>query len=205
MKCPHCLENFQSYFIAYDLAAGTGPTERVTSDYDNVRFICKVARCPGCERFVLHLVPTDRNGNAMKTILVWPKGIARSPLPKEVPTDFANDYLEACTVLSDSPKASAALSRRCLQHVLREKAGVKKGDLAKEIEQVIPILPSHLASAIDAVRHVGNFAAHPLKSTNSGEILDVEPGKPNGPSTFLKASLISISCNQLFFKQSEMR
>jgi hypothetical protein len=30
---------------------------------------------------------------------------------------------------------------------------------------------------IDAIRHVGNFAAHPIKSTNSPEIIDVEPGE----------------------------
>lgn len=75
--------------------------------------------------------------------------------------------------------ASAALSRRCLQHLLREKAGVKKGDLTNEIQQVIDSgkLPSHLADAIDAIRNIGNFAAHPVKSTASGEILPVEPGE----------------------------
>jgi hypothetical protein len=41
----------------------------------------------------------------------------------------------------------------------------------------MPKLPSHLAEAIDAVRSLGNFAAHPLKSTNTGEVLDVEPGE----------------------------
>jgi hypothetical protein len=35
--------------------------------------------------------------------------------------------------------------------------------------------PSHLAEAIDAVRNIGNFAAHPLKSQSTGEILPVEP------------------------------
>jgi hypothetical protein len=28
---------------------------------------------------------------------------------------------------------------------------------------------------LDAVRHIGNFAAHPLKSTSTGEIIPVEP------------------------------
>jgi len=27
------------------------------------------------------------------------------------------------------------------------------------------------------VRQIGNFAAHPIKSTSSGEIVDVEPGE----------------------------
>ena len=38
-------------------------------------------------------------------------------------------------------------------------------------------LPSYLASAIDAVRQIGNFAAHPTKSVNSGAIMAVEPGE----------------------------
>ena len=98
-------------------------------------------------------------------------------MPKEVPNEVGEDYKEACLVLSDSPKASAALSRRCLQHILREKAGVRPQNLSSEIDEVLPKLPSHLAEAVDAIRNFGNFAAHPLKSTNSGEILDVEPGE----------------------------
>lgn len=98
-------------------------------------------------------------------------------MPKEVPNEFGEDYKEACLVLSDSPKASAALSRRCLQHILREKAGVRPQNLNNEIDEVLPKLPSYLAEAVDAIRNIGNFAAHPLKSTNSGEILVVEPGE----------------------------
>jgi hypothetical protein len=81
-------------------------------------------------------------------------------------------------VLPDSAKASAALSRRLLQHLIREKAGITRRDLATEIQDLIKAgLPSHLSEAIDAVRNIGNFAAHPIKSTNTGEIVDVEPGE----------------------------
>jgi hypothetical protein len=92
---------------------------------------------------------------------------------------YADDYREACLVLSDSPKASAALSRRCLQNLLREVEKVKPGNLADEIEQVIKggKLPSFLVQSIDAIRNTGNFAAHPMKSQKSGEILPVEPGE----------------------------
>ena len=56
---------------------------------------------------------------------------------------------------------------------------VKPGNLADEIQQVIDSgkLPSDLSESIDAIRNVGNFAAHPLKSQNSGAILDVEPNE----------------------------
>jgi hypothetical protein len=111
--------------------------------------------------------------------MIWPRGTARSTLPSVVEEKFAADYREACTVLADSPKASAALSRRCLQLLLREKGNVKKGDLNSEIEQILnsKSLGSNLAGAIDAIRVIGNFAAHPMKSTNTGEIIDVEPGE----------------------------
>lgn len=109
--------------------------------------------------------------------MVYPKAIARSPLPVEVPDEFGDDYREASLVLADSPKASAALSRRCLQHVLREAAKTKRKDLADQIDEVMPSLPSYLASMIDTVRVMGNFAAHPTKSTHTGEIIEVEPGE----------------------------
>jgi hypothetical protein len=110
---------------------------------------------------------------------VQPLAYSRSPLGPDVPDEFSADYKEACDVITISEKASAALSRRCLQHLLREKAGIKKGDLANEIQQILDSkrLPSHLADNLDAVRNVGNFSAHPMKSTNTGEILDVEPGE----------------------------
>jgi Domain of unknown function (DUF4145) len=110
---------------------------------------------------------------------VRPKSIARKPLSQEVPPECGKDYQEACLVLADSEKASAALSRRCLQYLLREHVGVKHSDLANEIQQVLDAgkLPSHLAEGIDAIRNIGNFAAHPTKSQHTIEIFDVEPGE----------------------------
>lgn len=110
-------------------------------------------------------------------LTVWPKGISRAPVPKEVPPEIVEDYKEACLVLSDSPKASAALSRRCLQNLLRTAAGVKHGDLNSEIQQVLDAgkLPAQIAENIDAVRHIGNFASHPNKSNSTGEVVPVEP------------------------------
>ena len=82
-------------------------------------------------------------------------------------------------VLPDSAKAAAALGRRCLQNILRDFVKVKAGNLADEIQQVVDSgkLPSDLSESIDAIRNYGNFAAHPMKSEHSGEILDVLPGE----------------------------
>lgn len=63
--------------------------------------------------------------------------------------------------------------------VASRRVSVKPADLSKEIQEVLDrgTLPTHLADAIDAVRNIGNFAAHPMKSQHTGEILDVEPGE----------------------------
>jgi Domain of unknown function (DUF4145) len=99
------------------------------------------------------------------------------PVDSTVPPDLAQDYREATAVLSISPKASAALSRRCLQSTIRETKGVKKRTLDEEIEEVIAqgMVSTELAGQLDAVRQIGNFAAHSTKSTTTGEIVDVEP------------------------------
>ena len=63
--------------------------------------------------------------------------------------------------------------------MLRERGGVKPGNLAAEIREAVanPSLPTDLATTLDAVRHVGNYSAHPNKSQNTGEIVPVEPGE----------------------------
>jgi hypothetical protein len=76
-----------------------------------------------------------------------------------------------------SPKASAALSRRCLQAVLREAGNANQHDLSKQIVAVMPHLPNSIAESIDYIRNIGNFAAHPMKDQSSGLIVEVEPGE----------------------------
>ncbi|TSJ48256.1 DUF4145 domain-containing protein [Fluviicola chungangensis] len=145
---------------------------------------------PNCRKLIITLINAeegsrDRHGNFYDVeeinseIFVNPLTSSRPPVPTVVDKLFAEDYNEACLILTFSPKASAALSRRCLQNILREKANVKKGDLANEIQEVINNghLPTHLIQSIDAIRNIGNFAAHPNKSKSTGEIVDVEYGE----------------------------
>jgi hypothetical protein len=79
-----------------------------------------------------------------------------------------------------SPKASAALARRCLQAILHEQ-GYKDRDLAKEINLILNEddpnkgLPQSLRDMIDRVRNFGNFSAHPITDKTSLQVIDVEP------------------------------
>lgn len=177
MKCPHCLTEFHDNRIETSLGR----------DRDGEWVLLK-QDCPACKRMVLAIGAYDvgqaQNGSFYRqgqkqAYLVRPRVANRPPPPPEVPATFAEDFREACLVIGDSPKASAALSRRCLQHLLREIAKVKPGNLANEIQEAIDSgkLPSHIAESIDAIRNIGNFAAHPMKSTSSGEVLPVGAGE----------------------------
>jgi hypothetical protein len=176
MICPHCLVAVHVKFGEFLLGRDVDFGWRV--DW---------ATCPACGRFIVFLQHGEyylaQGGppgiHKTSPRLVHPRASSRPPCPKQVTDPIAEDYREACLVLADSPKASAALSRRCLQNLLREKAGVTPSDLFKEIQQVLDSgrLPSHIAEAVDGIRNIGNFAAHPQKSKTTGEILPVEPGE----------------------------
>ncbi|MEK6284793.1 MAG: DUF4145 domain-containing protein [Acidobacteriota bacterium] len=169
LRCPHCTVAF------HDIWAEPHLQQDGKRNW-NVRHTL----CPSCRELTIELVVyTLQAGHNVRTlqIRIYPKASTRSPVAPEVPEPLSSDYTEACLVMPDSEKASAALSRRCLQMILRDKAGIKHGNLSDEIQQVIDSrqLPSQLSDAVDAVRVVGNFAAHPIKSTNTGAVIEVEP------------------------------
>lgn len=173
-KCPHCSTAFFPATREWALSHSTGPPAGFPLQDRDGTWHVQFALCPACRRAIIFIV--SKRGEEKRARLVWPAGASR-PLPKEVPKSYAKDFQEACEVLIASPKASAALSRRLLQRLLREKGGVKKGNLYEEIEEALPTLPGDLADVLHAVRVVGKYAAHPEKSTRTGEIIDVEPGE----------------------------
>ncbi len=144
--------------------------------------------CPECDQFIVVYregIVKELTDNSYHFVgdttdnIVYPHNASRSITAGEVPESYRNDFNEAASVLALSPKASAAISRRALQQVLRNEFHINQGSLAKEIEEFIHLrdVPSYISEAVDAVRNVGNFAAHPLKDTSTGEIVDVEPGE----------------------------
>ena len=142
-----------------------------------------VQDCPECDQYIVEYVlfaaDIDHQEPLTKEI-IWPKvKPGARPAPPEVPAKFAEDYIEACLVLEDSPKASAALSRRCLQLILRDQLCVIKGTLYSEIREAInrTDMPSHISDTLDHIRTIGNFATHPNKFSATGEIVPVEHGE----------------------------
>jgi hypothetical protein len=167
MKCPHCQQNIHEGFV------GTNTTGCGDSHWTLMQMVC-----PACSSAIIRVLRTQ--GAVYKeTIPVFPKTDSLRPVPTEVTEPYNQDFVEACAVLSLSPMASAALSRRNLQAILRDKAGTTKRDLFDQIEEVIASgkLPSHIADDLHAVRNIGNFAAHEIKSKVTGAIVEVETGE----------------------------
>lgn len=133
-------------------------------------------QCPACKMAIVKLCKHDEWKNRTDETLVYPRGATKPFALSEVPSSLAEDFNEACMVLQDSPKASAALSRRCLQQLLKLQ-GFAQHDLAKAIDAALATksIPGVLSRNLDAIRNIGNFAAHPTKDTNSGAIVEVEP------------------------------
>lgn len=171
MTCPHC-----------GIATATEFVENLLRSDPHRNWSAYHAECQNCEGAIILLVGHSRlplHAEVEPVVrLVNPKGITR-PVPPEVEQRLADDFKEAVAVLPDSPKASAALSRRILQDILREKGGAKPSNLESEIEEVVNSgkLPTWLADDLHAVRQVGNFSAHPTKSKQTGDIVHVEPGE----------------------------
>jgi len=189
MKCPHCQTAIAETFTDTQFAILPDVASR-TSEHlaDMVSWNASYQRCPECYQTIVYLrrgqwarAQTPQHARVPKydpSFLAYPRSPSR-PIPKEVPDPYRDDFSEACKVLADSAKASAALSRRCLQAILRDQAATRAKDLADQIEEVINSgkVPSHIQEGLHAVRSIGNFAAHTMKSTVTGAILDVEPGE----------------------------
>ncbi|HNX00766.1 MAG TPA: DUF4145 domain-containing protein [Candidatus Cloacimonadota bacterium] len=176
MKCPHCLlEINQDYTEDY-----------IGKDADGFWSVFHMI-CPNdqCSKLIISLKKGNNvlnyqggleiTGITYETV-IWPRTSYRPPALPEVDVEYAKDFNEACLILDLSPKASAALSRRCLHNLLINRIGIKKANLFEAIQELIDqgTLPSHIIDNLDAIRKIGNFALHP-KTTSSGEILDVEP------------------------------
>ena len=135
--------------------------------------------CPACSGpivFVSYLQDYGPRKFPGEDIMAFPRQAAKPPAPKEVPEKIAKDFNEASAVLALSAQASAALSRRCLQHLLLDMKISSSNNLSQAIDAALKSnLPSHLAENLDAIRNIGNFAAHPLKAEHTGEVIPVEP------------------------------
>lgn len=185
--CPFCNRN--ATITESDFLEGTIFISKNTK-YDYQIFTWEIIICPNlsCKEFTFNLAlkpartfPSnghlfalpDLSGETIKTWELIPQSSAKV-FPVYIPQQLRNDYNEACAILKLSPKASATLSRRCLQGMIRDYWGIKnKGSLKQEIDAIQDKVDTLTWEAIEAIRTVGNIGAHMEKDVDL--IIDVDP------------------------------
>jgi Domain of unknown function (DUF4145) len=96
-------------------------------------------------------------------------------LPDYIPRAIAKDYVEACAVETTSTKASATLSRRCIQAIIRDFYKIRKLRLIDEIDELEGQVDGAMLEALHALRKIGNIGAHPDR--DPGVVVEVEDGE----------------------------
>jgi len=188
MKCPHCgttiHDDSSADYLRFNVASAASGLSSETGLIYYIRY--RVQKCPECQELIVHLQIVTNSGfrrgiteeDIKEEFLVWPKNAFRF-VSKNVPEEYAKDYREATSVLNISPAASAALSRRCLQNIVHNHAKINKGNLKREIDELInsEVLPSYISNALHTLRGFGNFGAHPIKDAQTGSVIEVELGE----------------------------
>lgn len=130
-----------------------------------VRFLA-YGRCPGCGGLVVGVDRYSSTTDDPSGILLWPPDVRPDRAPDGLEPHVKRVYDEARQILSLSPKGAAVLVRHCLQHVLRTKLGLQRRTLFDEIQEAMSRqqLTKPTRDALDHIREIGNWGAHPVES-----------------------------------------
>lgn len=165
--CPHC--QTIAHHRWYNRVSGS----EIGSNYVNSLAVYFSA-CSHC----------DKNTIWHENVLIYPEMISVPQPNIDLPEGIKSDYLEAASVLSRSPKASAALLRLCLQKLCKH-LGEKGENINTDIKSLVQKgLPVAIQKAMDSIRVIGNNAVHP------GEI-DPNENKDNAVQLFKFINIIA--------------
>ena len=171
--CPYCnrdatigASNYSEETHFFHLGNKTGNQLGLTTE---------VVCCPNpeCQDYVISAKLRDTTTNLNQIfptdspLIKWklkPQSSAK-PFPDFIPEAIRQDYEEACLIKNLSPKASATLSRRCLQGMIRDFWKItNKKNLFEEISSIKDNVDPLVWKAIDGVRGIGNIGAHMEKN-----------------------------------------
>jgi len=185
-KCPYC--HTQTTIVAESNTSSQTHFYNSKSRLGTVGLRTAFIVCPNpnCKELVIKAALYDAGYSGdfyMKAgvdpIISWdlrPQSSA-IPQPDYISEQIRNDYKEACSILSLSPKASATLARRCLQGMIRDFWGISKSRLIDEINELKnqSTINTSTLDSIDAIRQIGNIGAHMEKDVNT--IIDIDEGE----------------------------
>ena len=185
MKCPHCTTSAH-----FDWEEIIFPASSDDACYTK-GYAISYGFCPECHQLVISLksgsikyrgnIPYMDSRIDIIDInnIIYPHSKTGRKLNEHIPTQYAQLFHESEEVNNISPRASATLSRYLLQMLLHEELDIKKKNLEEEIMALEDdrSVPTNLITMLQVMRKVANFGAHPKKSTNSNEIVEVETGE----------------------------
>ncbi len=169
------------------------------SDEQDVRVVARLRwmLCPSddCEQLIVRAEFTLPGADVPGQYFAIPRISALRAADPAVPDPHNSEYKEAALIRDLSAMGSAAITRRILQTVLRDKGGYNKQNLSDQIDDFCADLknPSQLKDNLHHLREIGNFATHAQKSTNSGAVIPVESGEAEWALEVLDGILTSIS------------
>ena len=182
MKCPHCATG-----VCIAWKEVTFPIPSPDDEDDRGGYTIRYGFCPECEKLIIQLQHGLEIGysrdywidNIDEESMIYPRYSVGRTLDQYVPPKYAQLFRESEEVNNVSPRASATLSRYLLQMLLHEELHIHKRNLEDEIKELEngSNIPTKLVTMLQVMRRVANFGAHPKKSTNSNEIVEVEAGE----------------------------
>lgn len=109
------------------------------------------AHCTHCNDYSLWV------GNSM----IYPGEIDVESPNQDLPEDIQTDYLEAASILNQSPRGAAALLRLAIEKLVNSLDAKGKDLNAKIGDLVTKGLSPKVQKALDVVRVIGNGSVHP--------------------------------------------
>lgn len=175
--CPFCNQNFfkeektfQEHTIGF---SGILNSRILSSEFNKEAIKLEFSFCPSCSKTQIKIIGFGNDVQHIKQT-IFPINNTKI-FPDYIPQQISIDYNEACSIVELSPKASATLSRRCLQGMIRDFWGVSgKKNLFEEINAIENQISPQVKSVLNSVRKIGNIGAHMEKDINL--IVDIEPG-----------------------------
>ena len=173
--CPYCgckqsySNSYDDEILGYRKFYDPRPSNWAHYDVNVLHIMCTNEECH-------KITVVAQNTKTGKQTDISPKNVHKA-FPEYVPAPIRQDYVEAVTIMQDSPKAAATLLRRCLQGMIRDFWDIKKKTLKEEIDELQTRVPAAQWKAIDGLRRLGNIGAHMEKDINL--IVDIDEGEAN--------------------------
>jgi hypothetical protein len=163
MQCPHCQAEINVTPHSFAIGEDQDGSWQVSS-----------ARCPICDRLIVNLCTKEGC-----TYPAWPVSSNRPRLSEDVPAQYATEYHTASQIISYSPEASAAISRRLLHRFLAAHVDGGSGGLADQIRRasVSTRLPSYLQEALETLARVAKLDSDSGKSLHPEALSPAQPGE----------------------------